>query len=197
MNYLFTSILLSASLALAGPSLVKRDVEILTTLTYTGPIIPGGGNITLVGDAKSIYDQIMNINPGYKIEDFNVPDVKRDLVDRSPISHQCNVAAGASYRRIQEGIAYLNALGAGLCGLGPKPACTRVSCSYDSAIYYCNDNSVRIGVACNYLGYGMAQRILDDCATCGGNCLVSGQIWDQDNYNVIVSASNNFGEGHC
>jgi hypothetical protein len=75
-------------------------------MTYIGPIIPGGGNITLVGDAKvsrisfaahslksiinsfvsqAIYDQIMNINPGYNIADFNLPPIKRDLVERVPV----------------------------------------------------------------------------------------------------------------
>jgi hypothetical protein len=37
------------------------------------------------------------------------------------------------------GIAYLNNLGPGNCYLGPKPACTRLYCSYNSAIYFCND----------------------------------------------------------
>jgi hypothetical protein len=32
------------------------------------------------------------------------------------------------------------------------------------------------------LGYGMAQNILDHCGTCAGDCLLSGQVWDQDNY---------------
>jgi hypothetical protein len=43
--------------------------------------------------------------------------------------------------RISGGVNYLQGIQAN-CNIGAGPgACSRVSCSYDSAIYYCNDVS--------------------------------------------------------
>ncbi|KAF8970243.1 hypothetical protein BDZ97DRAFT_1792634 [Flammula alnicola] len=177
---------------------VFADTAKLVPITYVGPITPGGANLTITGTPKEIYDQIIEMNPKYNIVAFNLE--KRDFIsieERTPDRVACNVEGGAIYSDIAEGIDYLNNLGAGACNLGPKPACSRVTCSDNSAIYYCNDNSYTIGPSCNYLGYGMAQAILNQCAVCSGSCTLSGQAWDTQNYNIIVGASNNFGEGHC
>lgn len=69
-------------------------------MTYVGPVTPGGPNVTLVGDvtvnryaiglrsesytniAKSIYDQIVELNPAFNPDDFEVvrkAKAKRDF----------------------------------------------------------------------------------------------------------------------
>jgi len=57
-------------------------------------------------------------------------------------SHYCfGPWATASLQRIKEGIDYLRGV-PGKPVLGPGPGtCKRVSCSYNSAIYWCNDVS--------------------------------------------------------
>ncbi|KIM39434.1 hypothetical protein M413DRAFT_191155 [Hebeloma cylindrosporum] len=170
----------------------------LVPITYVGPITPGGPNFTITGTPKQIYDQIIALNPKYDVAAFNLE--KRDfisLAERSPTRVACNVERGAAQDQIVQGIAAIINLGPGSCYLGPKPACTRLYCSQNSAIYFCNDNTHAIGPSCDYLGYGMTQDILNQCSICGGSCALSGQAWDEDNYNVIVGGSNNFGEGYC
>ncbi|OBT68961.1 hypothetical protein VE03_01268 [Pseudogymnoascus sp. 23342-1-I1] len=186
MYSIFTSVAIGASLVLAnaipGPAQRSTEKVVLTDMTYIGPITPGGENHTLVGDAKGIYDQILQLNPSYNITDFNVPPPP-ELVGRTPTAVYCDVTANyAANNRIREGISYLNSLGAGACYAGAR-TCRRPSCSWNSAIYFCND-----------LGYGMAQRGYDQCHH---DDVLSAQIFDTGNYNVIISGSNQFGEGTC
>ncbi|KAI9369596.1 hypothetical protein BJX61DRAFT_545413, partial [Aspergillus egyptiacus] len=44
-----------------------RDVDIasVSDLVFTGPVYPGGPNITLTGTAQSIYEQLRKENPEY------------------------------------------------------------------------------------------------------------------------------------
>ncbi|KAK0121884.1 hypothetical protein ONS95_010162 [Cadophora gregata] len=65
----------------------------------------------------------------------------------------------ASAARIKEGITYLRNFN-GICNTGPK-ACVRISCSYNSAIFMCNDNDHRLDLSCAYMA-SYAQDILDD-----------------------------------
>lgn len=57
----------------------------------------------------------------------------------------CNSISGgskAAYSRVQQGISYLGAI-PGTPTNGPGPgSCGKVSCSYNAAIYWCNDASV-------------------------------------------------------
>ena len=38
-------------------------------MVWTGPVFPGGPQVELVGDAKSIYEQILAMNPDYAPHD--------------------------------------------------------------------------------------------------------------------------------
>ncbi|KAM5499527.1 hypothetical protein McanMca71_002296 [Microsporum canis] len=44
-----------------------------SSMIYTGPIAPGGKNMTLEGTAEQIYYQILKLNPTYRPEDFLTP----------------------------------------------------------------------------------------------------------------------------
>ncbi|KAL2813072.1 hypothetical protein BDW59DRAFT_167617 [Aspergillus cavernicola] len=87
-----------------------------------------------------------------------------------------------------EGIMYLEDVD-GRPTEGPGPGeCSRVSCSWDSAIWWCNDtretkslrsfNDIAIGV----------QAIWSECSfrEPGYNMVVSGQAFHKTNWNVIV-----------
>ncbi|KFY98016.1 hypothetical protein V498_01752 [Pseudogymnoascus sp. VKM F-4517 (FW-2822)] len=164
--------------AIPGPARRSTETIIMTDMTYIGPITPGGSNYTLVGDAKGVYDQILQLNPSYNITDFNIPPPPRDLEleERSVKAIHCDATPNyAPNNYIRDGIKYLNSLGAGYCCAGPN-TCRRPSCSWDAAIYFCNE-----------LGYGMAQRGYDSCHH---DDVVSGQF-------VLISGSDQYGEGRC
>lgn len=46
-------------------------------MSWTGPIFPGGAEVTLHGTAKSIFDEIMSLNPHYSAFDF--PDLAEEF----------------------------------------------------------------------------------------------------------------------
>jgi hypothetical protein len=80
---------------------------------------------------------------------------------------------------ILDGIAYLQSLGFGNCGVpaGPR-VCSRISCSYDSGIWLCNDNAWHIQPSCTYLA-SYAEDIVSRCASdcVNGICAnVNGQV---------------------
>ncbi|KFY43022.1 hypothetical protein V495_04216 [Pseudogymnoascus sp. VKM F-4514 (FW-929)] len=94
------------------------------------------------------------------------------------------------------GIKYLRGVG-GQPTNGPGPGnCGRVSCSFNSAIWWCNDNhSAKTLPSFNNIADG-AQVILNSCrhpahkGACGicwnSNAAISGQDFHSDNWNVIV-----------
>ncbi|KAL2068613.1 hypothetical protein VTL71DRAFT_14950 [Oculimacula yallundae] len=48
----------------------RNEVETISTLEFEGPITPGGPNVTLSGTAKTIYKQIIALNPSYHMFAF-------------------------------------------------------------------------------------------------------------------------------
>lgn len=81
----------------------------------------------------------------------------------------------ASGTAIGDGITYLNSFGDGYCGLDDGPyKCARVSCSYNSAIWLCNDNDTPLRVKCKDLE-PFIRKIHDECYTWGfGESMVQG-----------------------
>ncbi|CEN61057.1 hypothetical protein ASPCAL07724 [Aspergillus calidoustus] len=94
---------------------------------------------------------------------------------------------GASRRRIGEGVSYLRRI-PGTPTLGPGPgSCGRVSCSYDAAIYMCNDNS-------GYYTLSSWNLVADGADFINSRCIgggdTAGQIFYHENWNVIVRQDN-------
>ncbi|KFX99561.1 hypothetical protein V495_00894 [Pseudogymnoascus sp. VKM F-4514 (FW-929)] len=197
MYSILTSAIVGASVVLANvipAGSINRSAKAveLVDMIYEGPITPGGETYTLSGDAKGIYEQILQLNPSYNITDFNIPAPQE--AKRAVTAIHCDVTANyAPNNRIRDGINYLNSLGAGYCRLGPAVV-TRISCSWSAAIYWGNNNNHDIAIACNYLGYGLSQRAYDQCHH---DDVISGQAFDQGNYYTLLSGDNQFGEGHC
>ncbi|KUJ09226.1 uncharacterized protein LY89DRAFT_598214 [Mollisia scopiformis] len=86
---------------------------------------------------------------------------------------------------IQDGINYLSGLQGGCC-VGPT-SCVRISCSWNSAIFLCNDNGYTICPNCGYLAT-YASDMINDCSSWNGgdSIIVGGQLFDSDHYNIIV-----------
>lgn len=114
---------------------------------------PGGPKIILNGTAQEVHDQLLELNPNFD-EDFGLHEPITEGSDTS------DDAAGLTKRNIfpgnagyncfgrwgfvftdtlWDGIDYLRRVG-GQPSNGPGPGnCGRVSCSYRTAIHWCND----------------------------------------------------------
>ncbi|KAL5046496.1 hypothetical protein BDW71DRAFT_207289 [Aspergillus fruticulosus] len=150
------------------------DADAITELTTPGyeegktsfEIVPypGADTIRLSGTMQEVYAQILKINPNYE-EDWNsVNHSSPNLEPRSqrPPLLNCHGNNGdADGKRIRAGIRYLRKfkLPPGLKG----KTCKVVSCSWDSAIRWCNDRpTLRILPSFDNIADG-AQLILDWC----------------------------------
>ncbi|KAK4455195.1 hypothetical protein QBC34DRAFT_490277 [Podospora aff. communis PSN243] len=96
-------------------------------------------------------------------------------------------AAANDYWAVWDGVYYLQSI-TGDCRANPGPgACGRVSCSWDNAIYYCNDNHVEHWEPCRWIG-DVAGNIADSCWWYNGvGFSVLGQAFDYRNWNTIVA----------
>ncbi|KAH6679576.1 hypothetical protein B0J14DRAFT_558889 [Halenospora varia] len=81
---------------------------------------------------------------------------------------------------IEDGIKYLNRVAktGRKCDVGLGPGnCVRISCSYNSAIYLCNDNNYGMEPNCDYIA-SYAQNLLNRCWFFDG---IYGQEFDTEN----------------
>ncbi|EFQ97335.1 hypothetical protein MGYG_00374 [Nannizzia gypsea CBS 118893] len=163
----------------------------MSPMIYEGPIVPGGDNVTLEGTIEEIFRQILALNPSYRPEDFPAaPDtqslsVSPSLEKRSPGHIICDPSGAerAWRRKIEDGIAYLERVPqASHCRVRNR-SCARVSCSWDSGIFFCNDRDSWFEIPCPVLG-SYTEDILRTCHQ--SSTRVSGQKFDTDNFNVLV-----------
>ncbi|KAI9675629.1 MAG: hypothetical protein M1817_000996 [Caeruleum heppii] len=192
---IFASMALVGHQVLASPQLRAErrnaDGPTISTLTYRGPITPGGDDVTLSGTAEDIHRQIRERNPTFNPDDFpSVRDAKAkraaegDLVARTGVGRVCDIPGETvSTSDIQENIRYVRDL-PGNCNVDGGPSkCARISCSYGNAIFFCNDNAYPLSIACNYLATNYAEWIVTACQQDGR---VKGQRFDTENWNVII-----------
>ncbi|KAG5965496.1 hypothetical protein E4U57_004079 [Claviceps arundinis] len=122
---------------------------------------------------------------------------KRELPSVLPYKIECadEKRWKKAYRwYIQDGLTYLSKLRA-KPKMGPGPGnCSRVSCSYEAAIWWCNDNSEKLELNSFQEIADGASSILDQCISYG---LVmdraGGQAFMPGNWNVIVRQD----KDHC
>lgn len=110
--------------------------------SYTGAFGPNGETLTFNGTIQEVMRQVREINPGYDWDGtggngaafkFKKPEwrdrhvSKKDCVGPDP--------RGVRQRYIQDGIKYL--VNRKDMAMVDKTACTRVSCSWDAAIFIC------------------------------------------------------------
>jgi len=100
---------------------------------------------------QQVHEQLLQINPQFE-QEFNITKRSASLSTRTSTVDSrvgrlgkrqllCNIFPTADKETIQDGIDYLRGV-PGTATNGPGPGnCGRVSCSWDSAIWWCNDVS--------------------------------------------------------
>ncbi|KAL2826231.1 hypothetical protein BDW59DRAFT_171895 [Aspergillus cavernicola] len=162
-------------------------------------ITPGGERVTLNGTVEEVREELLRLNPRWN-DDFleGLPDESEHstLVKRTDFygaKYVCGRWSGARHNPIVDGIKYLRGI-SGRPGAGPGPGnCGRVSCSYDSAIWWCNDSPKSKQLR----SYGSiadgAQYVVQHCTiTPSGSSFssVTGQAFHKTDWNVIVRGAN-------
>ncbi|KAK4174394.1 hypothetical protein QBC36DRAFT_357655 [Triangularia setosa] len=105
-----------------------------------------------------------------------------------PESYDCDIDGdAASQYRIGQGITYLRGL-SGTAKNGPGPGnCGRVSCAYNAAIYWCNENGFEKEVQWGQIADG-GEFVYHNCSTQDwqGVGKAKGQVNYKDKWNVVV-----------
>lgn len=108
------------------------ETEILATEVEVSP----GQFQIFHGTVEEVHAQALKMNPHFKLNALPTKKVEARVPHNQIF---CDRYDYASSSRIEEGISYLRRV-PGQPHNGPGPGkCSRVSCSYDSAIWWCND----------------------------------------------------------
>ncbi|KAK4676496.1 hypothetical protein QC764_401053 [Podospora pseudoanserina] len=191
----------------ATPGLTLDDVDDFTIVPvyWELPVKPDDPNDATVTVEGTIQQAIAKMDTGYPgwNQTFqaglgDVSYVSASLAALAALkdpTYDCKIKTDmANILAIKWGIHYLRAIpGKAKNGPGPKN-CGRVSCSWDSAIYWCNEDSS--GDKELYWGQiaDLAQGILDNCA---GLTKVKGQgTYKDDKWSVVVRFPKG-SEGNC
>ncbi|KAB8272197.1 hypothetical protein BDV30DRAFT_133364 [Aspergillus minisclerotigenes] len=152
---------------------------------------PGGEKVVLNGTIQEVYTELLKINPRFD-GDFAEYAAKNELARRDNSASslnkrndvKCNNYQQAIRRRIEEGIRYLHSV-PGQPTNGPGPGnCGRVSCSYNSAIWWCNDNTSPKTLPGFYNIAQGAQVVINQCDPTG--VYVSGEENHADKWRAVV-----------
>ncbi|KAI0117732.1 hypothetical protein GGR51DRAFT_555016 [Nemania sp. FL0031] len=161
-----------------------------SSITWTGQIEEDGELMSFTGlDLQDISSQILLLNPDFS---WSHP-ASADAPPESESDILCNLSWDppfASVFHIRQGISYLRKIH-GDCTNGPGPGnCSRVSCSYSSGIWFCNDNPRPMSVPCSTFG-DRAWDIVEKCYAFGDfpTDSVHGQDFDAAGWNVIVAGA--------
>ncbi|KAI0157474.1 hypothetical protein GGR57DRAFT_511048 [Xylariaceae sp. FL1272] len=201
MNFFALLVVAFLRVTLAASSLSRRDgflspQDTLSTITWTLPIVEGGENYEFSGTVEEVVAQVNSKRAELGIEplhdsynDTEIPDDSA-VHKRSYIGTECKKGRGgpADDQRILQGISYLSKLKT-TCKNGAGPGnCGRISCSWNSAIYWCNDKTTDSEVYDCSMFASYAQHVYDSCEYKLGknNRLVWGQTLDTDAFRVLV-----------
>ncbi|KAK4205442.1 hypothetical protein QBC40DRAFT_344618 [Triangularia verruculosa] len=169
---LILSVLALCSVVQAAPSSpgqVLYDVDdfAVVDLTWDLPIKvddPNGEKMTVTGSIQTAIAKMEAAYPGWNATFQAGLPVDEKLGTRSPAAledptYNCEIRADtANFFAIKWGIHYLRGIDGNAKG-GPGPRnCSRVSCSWNSAIYWCNDE-VSWGLIAD-----LADGVVDNCA---------------------------------
>jgi hypothetical protein len=150
-----------------GPSsLLRASRTNVVPLVWTGPIIEGGPEYELNGTAEEILSQIITINPDYTPIPYRPKAAVPVPVKRDPAAIDCNPSENWFYAAVSQltrEARYLKSLGDATCS-AEAGKCARVSCSYNTAVYFCNLRKERWGIRCSSLGQ-QVEDIAKKCET--------------------------------
>ena len=106
-------------------------------------VFPGQPTIKLSGTVQEVHRKLLELNPDWETDyPANITSPKLEKRNFDSAGYFCGGRwAYCHIDPIDVGIEYLRRLRS-LPGLGPGPGrCSRVSCSYNAGIYWCNDVS--------------------------------------------------------
>lgn len=169
--------------------------------------IPGNASSTMIlnGTVQEIYKQLTDINPSYEdlLNDYllskqattDLPDTFHSYGAMSDLPSNCgycNVCTRrwdpAVYTTILNGINYLKTLPS-RPSVPPGPdACTRISCQWGSAIWWCNDNDERKDLDSWYEITTAAEDLTRQCFWFARDksLVTGGQIFQPGGWNVVI-----------
>lgn len=159
-------------LALAATLTTATKIPGYTIVPLDWEIEVSPGKIaTLNGTVQEVIAQAQAINPGFALQEVGpkpAPEAAKlrrggSLSRRGPLSRRgvdfCLNFGNADVDAILEGVDYLHRLGGSAnMRAGPR-VCSRVSCSWNSAIYLCNDVSA-LSPKSGGGGGGMGARLI-------------------------------------
>ncbi|PMD59977.1 uncharacterized protein K444DRAFT_663547 [Hyaloscypha bicolor E] len=183
------TLVLSASLPLdAAHSAVAFEKYQMQPATFKGEI--GDHSYELNGTAETVWAQLKEIYPEIELKEHDSLGLEtRAMEKRNKILPPLCIPVsgwpwvGATPSAIQDGISYLKNLNTRINI--DAHACSRISCSYSSAIFLCNDNDVTISPASPYLAT-YAQDLNHLMDLCRSGKKAGGQLFDTDRYNIIM-----------
>lgn len=197
INFIFATLLMTLmGLVIASP-LTPRDYP-TGPLTWRGNVTENGPIVTRTGTGfEDIERQISTNVTEFKFDNtwfarsWNESSrIEARSVDPKP---QCRSTAdhGRTYSsHIADGSVYV-ATKTGDCHVAGK-TCTRISCSFNSGIYFCNDNPGDVWVPCTELAH-YASLIIAACTQYdfgAHGTYVNGQAFNAAGWNVFVGATN-------
>ncbi|KAM7183957.1 hypothetical protein V8F33_013273 [Rhypophila sp. PSN 637] len=175
----------------------------ISPLTWEVDVFQNGTMMNMTGTVEQVYAQILEINPAFE---FVVPETNETETLMARTKQDPNNVCGrdktdpqnwwwAKLDAIQDGQWHLrNVPGRPWLDAGPS-MCARVSCSWHSAIYWCNDNDHRIELDSFGQIADCIQPITQD-PDCLDNqaifpptkiMVVCGQHFTKDNWNCIAT----------
>ncbi|KAL2205367.1 hypothetical protein CC79DRAFT_1399524 [Sarocladium strictum] len=155
---------------------------------------PGGDALQLNGTIEKIHAQLLELNPNYDTDFPVLVDDEDSIEARAPCNAgwhhtRCNTNRNkAKLQAINNGIKYLRSK-AGRPSLPAGPGkCGRVSCSYNSGIWWCNDYNHRHTLGSyNSIAKG-ARCIANKCASTSSNTLKGQTFAKGSKWNVMPNS---------
>ncbi|KAL3458198.1 hypothetical protein BJX64DRAFT_292459 [Aspergillus heterothallicus] len=171
--------------------------------TWTVPAFPGAVPITLNGTAEQVHAKLLELNPHYD-EDF--PDTEAEAeadsatytglesdssLDRRRVEHDvtCDPEGRAGHRHVKSGISYLRKLAKEnkIQPRLPPMRCARVSCSYRTGIFWCNDDETNEKVLPSWNNIADGAQVITDF--CHDSFYFGGELNHNDKWRVILKRS--------
>ncbi|KAH7346430.1 hypothetical protein BKA65DRAFT_551336 [Rhexocercosporidium sp. MPI-PUGE-AT-0058] len=198
LHVAFAAIALLASTVVGSPA----DNSVFKTSPFEGYAIEpleysgtfNGVQVNMTGTAEQIFKELSAKDPDFDSQEPR--SIETELVTRAkkiPKTWQeCLPIPGkpdlneADTEAISHGIGYLRKIG-GTCGVGVR-TCARVSCSWNSAIFLCNDNPNHLDVSSNQIA-DYTQDLVNACdkyvSRWRGHAF-GGRIFDNGGWQVVV-----------
>ncbi|KAG0651563.1 hypothetical protein D0Z07_1498 [Hyphodiscus hymeniophilus] len=176
----------SVSVVAPGP----RDLPYPTkALEYRGVL--GGHDVQLNGTVEDMIAQMQSLHPSTSIDSLFAERTSSNTFHtrQIQIGLNCCPVGSQGWRAttqfdIINGIKHLQSIP--ILGIDGK-SCSRISCSYSSSIWLCNDNDIRVNrLGSEYALYATA--LIERCGSRdpNGDLVVCGQVFDILGYNIIV-----------